>query len=233
MPDPGDMTAASPAGSHPTRDDDAFVTRTAVQVAAILKTAKERKPATAKSRFIKFANSGIGVLIAGSIVTSVLVPFFQSRSEERQARRELAQKLLSAFLEYENTPWEEYHVVLPLEIAPRRLTTDRYEAVMTSILAVKLRRYDALAALDAMAIKLDGQGHNSKIQSLVDAYATKVNTISDTLAKSVGTIYCATGACSREADTSTYTPLSKIEDMIHNLDGDQAEIVAELATASR
>jgi hypothetical protein len=84
-----------------------------------------------------------------------------------------------------------------------------------------------------MAIKLDACGRTSQLRPLLHDYAVKVNHISDTLGRTLGTIYCATGGCDRSTQDPGYVPLSEIGDMIHGLDEYETNIVSELARATR
>jgi hypothetical protein len=206
--------------------------RIRAEVLLAAEIAHERQRATvggARSRIARFLNSGIGLLLITTIATSIIVPLYQKWLDNRKKRAAASAQLMSQFLTYANTPWEEYHIIVPLEINPR-IERSQYETMLSAILAVKLKRYNAYASIQAVTVTLAAETKALRtLPGSMEAFAVKVNRISDVIGSALARHYCATRNCDPGEGNDTAVSIKDIEPLIHDLGKEEDAIVKTLA----
>jgi len=145
---------------------------------------------TLADRVMKYLSNGFVLLILGALITSGLVPYFQRGYEERKQRADQMQQCFEQFLLYANSIWHEYYAVLPLS---QRLEIDseEYAKWLKDIAAIKLKRYDAYARVEALALSYRGaQDEASEVEDAIRNYAVRVNAVSAEIDSWVRNLYC-------------------------------------------
>jgi len=188
------MSDDSSTAVHELTDSERAKIRAEVRYALI--AAQEARPVEPpKSRFDKilaYLNNGFVLLLIGSLITSVLVPDFQRRYDNRKQQVALMQDCLAQFLLYSNSLWQEYYAVLPLT---QQVEIDEatYLAYVNKIAEIKLKRYDAYAKVLALSVVFQDQTKTPitpPIDKSLKSYAINLNTASALIDKWLTGLYC-------------------------------------------
>jgi hypothetical protein len=165
------MTSNSPPNEPDVNLSEEEKARIRAEVRYAVIAAKEaRPPEKNKSvigKVLAFFSSGIVLLIVGSFVTSWLVPSIQKQAEIRKEQSELLNKLLEGFILYSNTLQKELYELIPLT-QENEMSREQFAAYTKKINDIRLKRIDAYARLNAIAINIDDDN-----ASLSD-YKTKI-----------------------------------------------------------
>ncbi|CAH1074563.1 hypothetical protein [Candidatus Nitrotoga sp. 1052] len=166
------------------------------EVRYALIAAREARPAeppkTRLAQALAYLSNGFVLLLVGSLVTSVLVPDFQRRYENRKQQVALMQDCLAQFLLYSNSLWQEYYAVLPLT---QRVEIDEatYLQYVNKIAEIKLKRYDAYAKVLALSVVFQEVTETTtapSIDTALRSYAVGLNTASASIDKWLTGLYC-------------------------------------------
>jgi hypothetical protein len=204
-----------------------------VYAAAVLEAAKKLGPAEPEpspgifARLMEFLSSGFGLLIIGTVLTSLLIPAYQKASEQRQAAREIMREALAEFLQYEVSIWSEFYAVFPL-IHESEIDRDTYDKYMGAISEIKLDRYRAYGKVKALAIAFrSGSSEGSPIETAIFDFAVKLNQTSETIDRWLGDLYCARAICGGSG-TRTVNSRAVMNDLSRTMD----EITREATSVS-
>jgi hypothetical protein len=171
-------------------------TKIRAEVRYALIAAREAHPPEAPksrlARVLDLLSNGFVLLLVGSLITSVLVPDFQRRYDNRKQQVALMQDCLAQFLLYSNTLWQEYYAVLPLTQRVE-IGEDVYLQYVGRITEIKLRRYDAYARVVALSVVFQDDapaaGTPTVEQALKD-YAIRLNIVSASIDRWLTGLYC-------------------------------------------
>lgn len=183
-----------------------------------------------------YLSNGFVLLIFGSIITSILVPQFQQRNEQRVQQSKLMRECLEQFLLYTNSLWQEYYTVLPLT---QRVEIDEatYLGYIQKIAEVKLKRYDAYEKMQALAVVFD---HNEGSPSLPIAtslrrYQVTLNSTSSAIDKWLTGLYCtpfkrhSSPCASFDPSFDAYSEHQKIKKLVSEVgNADKEALAAEI-----
>jgi hypothetical protein len=137
------------------------------------------------TRWLSYLSNGFVLLLVGSLITSVLVPYFQRRYENRRQQVALMQECLTQFLLYSNSMWQEYYSVLPLT---QRVEIDEktYLEYLDKMAQIKLKRYDAYARVLALSVVFQ----DPSVDQAIKNYAVSLNEASAAIDKWLTALYC-------------------------------------------
>ena len=149
-------------------------------------------PKSRLARLLAYLSNGFVLLIAGSLITAVLVPNFQRRYESQRQQVALMQDCLAQFLLYSNSLWQEYYAVLPVT---QTIEIDQatYLQYVSKVAEIKLRRYDAFAKVVALSVVFRDEsdsGAESPVDNALRGYAVSLNTASALIDKWLTGLYC-------------------------------------------
>jgi len=149
------------------------------------------KPKSRVEKILGYLSNGFVLLLIGAAITSGLLPHFQRKYENRKQQFILKQECLEQFLLYSNSIWQEYYAILPLT-QETDLNKDEYVRYMKEIAQIKLKRYDAFAKVQALAIvfREDFNSKSSPVETSLKKYAVSLNTASAAVDKWLRGIYC-------------------------------------------
>ncbi len=138
-----------------------------------------------------YLSNGFVLLIVGSVITYFFVPHFQRAYEQRTQQSALMQECLSQFLAYSNSIWQEYYRILPLTLEAE-IDKEEYVCLMNDISQIKLKRYDAYAKVQALAIafRISRDDQESTVEQALSDYALNVNSASKAIDTWLGDLYC-------------------------------------------
>lgn len=188
------MSDDSPAEAPELTETERIKIRAEVRYALI--AAREARPAeppkTWLAQTLAYLSNGFVLLLVGSLITSVLVPDFQRRYENRKQQVALMQDCLAQFLLYSNTLWQEYYAVLPLT---QRVEIDEttYLQYVGKIADIKLKRYDAYAKVLSLSVVFKDNAEATvtpSIETALKSYAVKLNIASGLIDKWLTGLYC-------------------------------------------
>jgi hypothetical protein len=171
-------------------------TKIRAEVRYALIAAREARPAepskTWLARALAYLSNGFVLLLFGSLISSVLVPDFQRRYENRKQQVALMQDCLAQFLLYSNSLWQEYYAVLPLT---QKIEIDEttYLQYVSKIADIKLKRYDAYAKVQSLSVVFKDNEEATDTPSLekeLKSYAIKLNSASASIDKWLTGLYC-------------------------------------------
>jgi hypothetical protein len=153
-----------------------------------------RPEAIQKSQFDKVLSvlsNGFVLLLIGSAITAGLVPYFQRDFEVKRQRVATMQECLAQFLLYGNSIWQEYYAILPLT-QQQEIDMDEYLRYVKEITQVKLKRYDAFAKVEALAVvfQADANDKHMPVGKVLKDYAIKVNAASAAIDSWLTALYC-------------------------------------------
>lgn len=149
------------------------------------------KPKHFLDMVLGYLSNGLVILLIGSAITYFLVPHFQHAYERRTQQSALMQECLSQFLAYSNSIWQEYYRILPLTLEAE-IDKEEYVRLMNDISQIKLKRYDAYAKVQALAIafRISEHDQGSTVEQALFDYAISVNSASEAIDKWLGDLYC-------------------------------------------
>ena len=149
------------------------------------------KPKSGIDRALSFLSNGFVLLIMGALITSFLVPHFQRAYDNRNQQFNLMHECFGQFLLYSNSIWQEYYSILPLT-QELEIDKEQYNKYLKEIAQVKLKRYDAFAKVQALAVvfRQDSAQKNSPVESALENYAVELNTASAAIDKWLRKLYC-------------------------------------------
>lgn len=142
-------------------------------------------------KVLGYLSNGFVLLLVGALITSVLVPGFQRSYENRKQQLNLMQECLGQFLLYSNSIWQEYYAILPLT-QELEIDKDEYLKYLKEIAQIKLKRYDAFAKVQALAVayRHNSDAGNSPVETALKNYAIQLNTASAGIDKWLKGLYC-------------------------------------------
>lgn len=175
---------------------DAERNRIRAEVRYALVAAREARPPeppkTPLARLLGYLSNGFVLLLVGSLITSVLVPYFQRHYDSRTKQAALMQDCLAQFLLYSNSLWQEYYAVMPLT---QRVEIDEatYLQYLNKVAEIKLKRYDAYAKVQALQVVFQtqaGPDATATIGAALRQYAIDLNTASAAVDHWLTGLYC-------------------------------------------
>ena len=203
-------TSPSPAGAAPEhaaepvlelRDAERARIRAEVRYAMVAAEAM-RPPAKAvpdkptsdkpwPERILGMLSNGFVLLLIGSAITSFLVPQFQRAYEARARAAALRQEAFAQFLLYSNSMVQEYYAILPLTLEAE-IGKETYIKALNQISEVKLKRYDAYAKVQSLAVVFRGGdlASRSVVEAALEDYAVRVNQASAAIDDWLRGLYC-------------------------------------------
>lgn len=222
---------------NPLSEDERVRIRAEMRYAML--TAQEARPAEkpkhALGKVLGYLSNGFVLLVLGSLITSALVPHFQREFERRTKQSALMQECLSQFLVYSNSIWQEYYTILPVTLESE-INKEEYVRLMKDISLIKLKRYDAYAKVQALAIvfRISEDAQRSPIEQALDNYAVSVNTASQAIDEWLGDLYC-TPTKRPKSPCETFDPAfdayvgyRKIQQLVLEVGNERAQQVTEL-----
>ena len=201
--------------------------------------AKEARPADKPKHFLDkalgYLSNGFVLLVLGALITSALVPHFQREYERRTKQSALMQECLSQFLVYSNSIWQEYYTILPVTLESE-INKEEYVRLMNEISLIKLKRYDAYAKVQALAIvfRISEDDQRSTVERALYNYAVSVNTTSQAINKWLGDLYCTPtkrpkSPCATFDPTfDAYAGYRQIQQLVLEVGNERAQQVTEL-----
>ena len=192
-------------------------------------------PKTSVQKVFGFLSNGFILLLVGSLITSVFVPWFQRGYERRVQRSTLMQDCLTQFLLYSNSTWQEYYSILPLTLQPE-ISKDEYLQHINEISSIKLKRFDAYARVQALALvfREPKAKERSPVETALNDYAKSVNAVSEAIDTWLRNLYC-TPTKREKSPCATFDPTFdaydqylKIHQLVLYVGNDNAQQVAEL-----
>ncbi len=97
------------------------------------------------------SSNGLVLLLVGALLTGLLIPKMQQEFEYRKNRIELMRNCYEQFLQYTNTIWQEFFYYLPI-INEDNITKEKLTKYKKDITDIKLKRYEAYAKIQSLAI---------------------------------------------------------------------------------
>lgn len=197
------------------------------------------KPKALADKVFGFLSNGFVLLLVGSLITSYLVPEFQRAYESRARQSTLKQECLTQFLLYSNSIWQEYYAILPLTLQTD-MQKDEYLRLMKEISQIKLKRYDAYAKVQALALVFREVDPNtaSPVETALTGYAIRVNVVSATIDKWLRALYCTPTKrekkpCEKFDPTfNAYDGYLSIQRLVLNLGNESTQKVTEIMVKS-
>ena len=201
--------------------------------------ANEVRPAAPSKSFVDrvlgYFSNGFVLLIIGSLITSGLVPYFQRSYESRAQRAALMRECFSQFLLYSNSIWQEYYAVLPLT-QETDLGKDDYLKYLARMVEIKLKRYEAYAKVQALALayRHPGSSAASDVEAALHRYAVVLNAASADIDKWLTGLYCtpttrtASPCASFDARFDAFDEHLKIKSRVIEIGNTQTDDVAGL-----
>ena len=193
------------------------------------------KPKHALDKALGYLSNGFVLLVLGSIITSALVPYFQREYERRARQSALMQECFSQFLVYSNSIWQEYYRILPVTLEAE-INKAEYVRLMNDISLIKLKRYDAYAKVQALAIvfRVSKDAQRSPVEQVLYNYAVSVNTASRAIDEWLSDLYC-TPTKRPKSPCATFDPVfdayagyRKIQQLVLEVGNERAQQVTEL-----
>jgi len=170
-------------------------TRIRAEMRYAMVAASEARPAAgskgAVEKVLSYLSNGFVLLLAGSLITSGLVPYFQRAYEARSRRAALMQERFSQFLLYSNSIWQEYYAILPLT-QQSDLSREEYLKYLSQVTQIKLKRYEAYGKVQALglAFRDEGTADASPVEAALTKHAVRLNTASAQIDKWLSSLYC-------------------------------------------
>lgn len=193
------------------------------------------KPKTLSEKVLGYLSNGFVLLLVGSLITSYLVPQFQRAYENRARQSTLKQECLTQFLLYNNSIWQEYYAILPLTLQTD-MDKDEYIRHMNKISQIKLKRYDAYAKVQALALVFrdSGQSETSPIEAALVDYAIRVNAVSEAIDNWLRDLYCTPtkrekSPCAKfDPNFDAYDGYLSIKRLVLSIGNESAQQVAKM-----
>lgn len=193
------------------------------------------KPKTGLDWLLGYLSNGFFLLVVGSLITYFIVPQFQREYESRANRSTLMQECLTQFLQYSNSIWQEYYAILPLTLEPE-IDKNQWVRSMNEISQIKLKRYDAFAKVEALALvfRQEGSKNNSRVEGALSEYAGRVNAVSRAIDTWLRNLYCTpvnrekSPCAAPDLNFVAYDEYLKIQELVLKVGNDEAQSVAKL-----
>jgi hypothetical protein len=207
---------------------------------AVRETRPSEAPKGRLAKALDYLSNGFVLLIVGSLITSFLVPRFQRAGEARRQRAALMQEALEQFLLYSNSIWQEFYATLPLALEAE-IAKEQYVEELNAISVIKLRRYDAYAKMQALALVFhggEGDGDEKGVDSALYEYAVKVNAASEAIDRWLRNLYCTPTKRERSPCTTfdprfdSYAEHVAIQKLVLEVGNESAQRVAGLMVRS-
>jgi len=151
-------------------------------------------PKPGYQRVLGVLSNGFVLLLFGSLITSVLVPHYQRLYEDRRQRSETRKECLRQFFLASNLIWQEYFLLAPVT-QKATLSADEYSKLLGEINAVRVKRYDAFATVEALAVAYRDQGDDTAVEAAIHKFAVRVNQISHQIDTWIRSMRCAGDEC--------------------------------------
>lgn len=217
-------------------DEEKARIRTEVRYAVI--SAKEARPAEKPKSVIEqilaYLSNGFVLLLIGSLITSWLVPHFQRQYEGRKQQAVLMQECLAQFLLYSNSIWQEYYAILPLT-QKTEIEQNEYLQYTKEITQIKLKRYDAFAKVQSLAIVFrETSSSTASVEASLKNYAIRLNNASAAIDKWLTNLYCtptkriASPCASFDPTFDSFNEYTKIKNLVVEIGNQDSESVATL-----
>jgi hypothetical protein len=153
------------------------------------------RPKSSVDKILGYLSNGFVLLLIGSLITAFLVPLFQRHYENRKQQASLMDESFSQFLLYANSIWQEYYALFPL-VQESEIDKDQYNRYVQEISTIKLKRYDAFAKVEALAIVFRSKAdQRSDVERALEDYAFQVNGVSAAIDNWLRNLYCAPAKC--------------------------------------
>jgi hypothetical protein len=195
-------------------------------LAVMKEAASPPQKRTRPEQILSFLSNGFVLLIVGALITSYLVPLFQRQYEKKQRTLALMQECFSQYLLYTNSIWQEYYAIFPL-VHNQEIDKDTYNKYVGEISQIKLRRYDAFAKVQALAIVFRGNSTRdvpSDVEQALQRYAIRVNAISEAIDTWLRNLYCAPDKCITGASVDPrfvpYTGFLRLQTLVQEIQND-------------
>lgn len=184
----------------------------------VLKQARQSASKNVLEKALSFLSNGFVLLLAGTLLTSFLVPIYQRQYDQNKKRVELMQDCLSEFLAYSNSIWQEYYSLFPIA-DESGIDHDQYNLYLNKISEIKLRRYDAFARLQGTAIVFRAWPQNeSNVENALQKYAVEINGMSEKFDTWLRKLYCYRARCPDEAIPPDYSPSDDFSELQHAME---------------
>lgn len=217
-------------------DEEKARIRTEVRYAVI--SAREARPAEKSKSVIEqilaYLSNGFVLLLIGSLITSWLVPHFQRQYEGRKQQAVLMQECLAQFLLYSNSIWQEYYAILPLT-QKTEIEQNEYLQYTKEITQIKLKRYDAFAKVQSLAIVFrETSSSTASVEASLKNYAIRLNNASAAIDKWLTNLYCtptkriASPCASFDPTFDLFNEYTKIKNLVVEIGNQDSESVATL-----
>ena len=233
MPDP--HTAETGTVELPEQDRARIRAEMRYAALAVQELRPEEKQKSKFDKVLSYLSNGFVLLLIGSVITAGLVPYFQRNFEEKRQRIATMQECLAQFLLYGNSIWQEYYAILPLT-QQQEIDRDDYLRYVKEITQIKLKRYDAFAKVEALAVvfQADAKDKNMLVEKALKDYAIKVNTTSTAIDSWLTALYC-TPLKRDKSPCATFDPTfdafrgyTHIKQLVQDIGNEGAEGVAAL-----
>jgi hypothetical protein len=233
------MTNGSQTGELAPELPESERVRIRAEMRYAMAVAKEGRPVevpkSALDKALSYLSNGFVLLVIGSLVTTGLVPRFQRAYEARVRRANLMQESFSQFLLYSNSIWQEYYAILPLT-QQTDLAKEEYLKYLTQMTEIKLKRYEAYAKVQALALAFreDGNAAMSPVETALRNYAVRLNTASAEIDKWLTGLYCTPtkrdiSPCATFDPTfDAFTQYMKIQNLVVEIGNTDTDDVAGL-----
>ncbi len=193
------------------------------------------KPKHAFDKVLGYLSNGFVLLLLGSIITSALVPHFQREHERRARQSALMQECLSQFLVYSNSIWQEYYTIIPVTLETE-INKGEYVRLLNDISQIKLKRYDAYAKVQALAIvfRISKDTKKSPVEQALHNYGVSVNTASQAINEWLGDLYCTptkrvkSPCATFDPAFNAYAGYKTIEQLVLDIGNERTQQVSEL-----
>ena len=183
--------------------------------AAILGELRPKKEESVWDKLSAFLSNGFVLLMVGAVITSFAVPLWQRSYDEQKQTQSLMEECRAEYLLYCNSMWEEFYQIHPL-VSETSISKERYDAYFQKLTEIKLRRYNAYAKLQSVAIVFRSDGDTrSDIEKQLEQYAIGVNQVSQGIDTWLRRLYCYTAQCDNEQieiDYSSYDAFVRLHD---------------------
>jgi hypothetical protein len=195
----------------------------------------EERPRSRLARVGQVLANGFVLLLVGSALTSLLVPWIQRRQLERQARIDARRECLTQFLLYSNSRWPEYYVVIPL-VVRGTMSPDEYREALKFVAAGKVARYDAAAKIEAslLAFRAKIEQPNEDVETAFHDYTIAVNDLSTGIDAWLRNAYCYSNLCEKslsadlDPDFEPYDRFLELQSRVIALLKNDAEVANRL-----
>jgi hypothetical protein len=205
-------------------------------LAVIKESAPSPKDNGGLQKLMSYLSNGFVLLLVGSLITSFLVPRFQKQYETKKQKTALMQECLAQFLLYGNSIWQEYYAIFPLA-HNTEIDKETYNKYIGEIGQIKLRRYDAYAKVQALAIAFRDDSHaTSTVETALRAYAIHINRISTAIDAWLRNLYCAPDKCVTynsvpvDSEFQAYDAFLKLEPLLQEVQNDERKVSEIMVT---